>query len=38
MKRFADSIETDVHGNVIVALNPRGKPRVMLAATATRSA
>ncbi len=31
MKRFADTIETDVHGNVIVGLNPEGSPRVMLA-------
>src|SRR3990172_8285819 len=31
MKRFAGSIETDVHGNVIVGLNPKGAPRVMLA-------
>jgi endoglucanase len=31
MKPFADSIETDVHGNVVVALNPEGRPRVMLA-------
>jgi endoglucanase len=31
MKRFADSIETDVHGNVIAGLNPTGSPRVMLA-------
>lgn len=31
MKKFADSIETDVHGNVIVALNPNGAPRIMLA-------
>ncbi len=31
MKRFSSSIETDVHGNVIVGLNPRGSPRVMLA-------
>lgn len=31
MKKYADSIETDVHGNVIVGLNPGGKPRVMLA-------
>jgi len=31
MKPFADSIETDVHGNVIVGLNPKGSPRVMLA-------
>ena len=31
MQRYADSIETDVHGNVIMALNPKGSPRVMLA-------
>src|SRR3990172_2762752 len=31
MKRFAGSIETDVHGNVIVGLNPKGSPKVMLA-------
>jgi len=31
MKPFADSIETDVHGNVIVAVHPKGAPRVMLA-------
>ena len=31
MKTFADSIETDLHGNVIVGLNPAGSPRVMLA-------
>ncbi|MCH7527869.1 MAG: M42 family metallopeptidase [Planctomycetes bacterium] len=31
MKAFADSVETDVHGNVICTLNPTGKPRVMLA-------
>ncbi len=31
MKSFADTIETDVHGNVIVGLNPKGSPRVMLA-------
>ncbi|MBI4716633.1 MAG: M42 family metallopeptidase [Planctomycetes bacterium] len=31
MKPYADRIETDVHGNVIVALNPKGTPRVMLA-------
>jgi len=31
MKPFADTIETDVHGNVIVGLNPEGSPRVMLA-------
>jgi len=28
---FAEAIDTDVHGNVIAALNPSGKPRVMLA-------
>ncbi len=31
MKPFASSIETDVHGNVIVGVNPKGHPRVMLA-------
>lgn len=31
MKPLADSIETDVHGNVMVGLNPKGSPRVMLA-------
>ncbi|HOB74866.1 MAG TPA: M42 family metallopeptidase [Phycisphaerae bacterium] len=31
MKRYADEITTDVHGNTIVTLNPKGKPRVMLA-------
>jgi endoglucanase len=31
MKPIADSIDTDVHGNVIVGLNPKGSPRVMLA-------
>jgi len=31
MKRFADSVRTDVHGNVICSLNARGTPRVMLA-------
>ena len=31
MKPFAERIETDVHGNVIAALNPQGAPRVMLA-------
>ena len=31
MKKYASSIETDVHGNTIVALNPKGKPRVLLA-------
>ena len=31
MKPFADSIETDVHGNVAVTLNPKGTPAIMLA-------
>jgi endoglucanase len=31
MKRFADSVQTDVHGNVLVGINPKGSPRVMLA-------
>jgi tetrahedral aminopeptidase len=31
MEKFADSIETDVHGNLIVAINPDASPRVMLA-------
>jgi tetrahedral aminopeptidase len=31
MKPFADDIRADVHGNTIVALNPKGFPRVMLA-------
>ncbi len=31
MKPYADEITTDIHGNVIVALNPKAKPRVMLA-------
>lgn len=30
-KQYADSIETDVHGNVIAALNPEGHPRLMFA-------
>jgi endoglucanase len=28
---FADDVQTDVHGNSIGALNPKGKPRLMLA-------
>ncbi|HHX38867.1 MAG TPA: M42 family metallopeptidase [Armatimonadetes bacterium] len=28
---FADEVRTDVHGNVIAAVNPSGRPRVMLA-------
>lgn len=31
MAPYADSIETDLHGNVIVALNPKAERRVMLA-------
>jgi endoglucanase len=31
MKSASDEITTDVHGNTIVALNPEGSPRVMLA-------
>jgi putative aminopeptidase FrvX len=31
MKRFADSVETDLHGNVIVAINPKAERRIMLA-------
>ncbi|UCD27289.1 MAG: M42 family metallopeptidase [Planctomycetota bacterium] len=31
MKPYADKITTDVHGNTIVVLNPKGTPRVMLA-------
>lgn len=31
MKKHADSIETDLHGNVIVALNTKAPRRVMLA-------
>lgn len=31
MEPFADEVSVDVHGNTIVALNPRGTPRVMLA-------
>jgi len=31
MKKYADSIESDLHGNLIVALNPKAKRRVMLA-------
>ena len=32
LRAYADEIRTDVHGNVIAALNPTGKPRVMLTA------
>jgi len=31
MKPFADKITTDVHGNTICILNPKGSPRIMLA-------
>lgn len=31
MGRFADEVRTDVHGNVIAALNPKARLRVMLA-------
>ncbi|NDC37834.1 MAG: M42 family peptidase, partial [Proteobacteria bacterium] len=31
MERFADSIETDLHGNVIVGINTSAKRKVMLA-------
>ncbi len=31
MKPFADEIRSDVHGNTIVAINPKGYPRIMLA-------
>src|SRR3954469_1507149 len=32
LKPHADSITTDVHGNTLFTLNPKGTPRVMLAA------
>jgi putative aminopeptidase FrvX len=28
---FADDVQADVHGNSVAALNPKGKPRLMLA-------
>jgi len=31
MKKFADEVKTDVHGNVIGIKNPEGRPRLMLA-------
>ena len=31
MKSYADKVWTDVHGNTIAVLNPKGTPRVMLA-------
>jgi len=30
-KPFADDVRTDLHGNVIAAINPTGSPRIMLA-------
>ncbi|MFK7821633.1 MAG: M42 family metallopeptidase [Planctomycetaceae bacterium] len=30
VSEFADSVETDYHGNVIVGVNPEGSPRIML--------
>jgi putative aminopeptidase FrvX len=32
IQQYADEVRTDVHGNVIAALNPAGHPRVMLTA------
>src|SRR5690348_766376 len=32
VQAFADEVRTDVHGNVIVSLNPNGYPRVILTA------
>ena len=29
VRTFADEVKTDVHGNTVAVLNPRGKPRVM---------
>jgi putative aminopeptidase FrvX len=31
MKKYADLIETDLHGNVIVAINPKAERKVLLA-------
>ena len=31
VQRYVDETRTDVHGNVIASLNPKGKPRVMIA-------
>ncbi len=30
-RQFADDVRTDLHGNVIAAINPTGSPRIMLA-------
>ena len=32
IQQYTDEVRTDVHGNVIAALNPNGHPRVMLTA------
>ena len=32
VQHYSDEMRTDVHGNVIAALNPNGRPRVMLTA------
>src|SRR5919109_380628 len=32
IRHYTDEVRTDVHGNVIAALNPGGRPRVMLTA------
>src|SRR4249920_1062611 len=32
VRHYSDELRTDVHGNVIAALNPDGSPRVMLTA------
>lgn len=32
VSKYSDEVRTDVHGNVIAALNPSGNPRVMLTA------
>ncbi len=32
IRQYTDEVRTDVHGNVIAALNPSGQPRVMLEA------
>ncbi len=31
VKQFADEVAADVHGNSVASLNPKGKPRLMLA-------
>ena len=32
IRQYTDEVRTDVHGNVIASLNPKGSPRVMLTA------